>query len=103
MLCVGRLVESAKQTPGLLRHIHIFRVAVGAAFLVEFGLKNVQERGFLSVWIAGLLSGEAAGNLPADKADPLFCDKADSGYTAMVMLVGVGKAENPVVGVTFRM
>jgi hypothetical protein len=45
--------------------------------------------------------------LPADKADPLFCDKADSGYTAMVMLVGVGKAENPVethgVGLTFRM
>jgi len=95
-LRVARLVEAAKQAPVLARHIRIFGMAVGAAFFVELGLKHIQYRDLFSVRIACFVSGETAGNLPADQADPPFRYQADSSNTAMVMLVGVCKADDPV-------
>ena len=53
---ITRLVEAANRLPGLACHIHILRMAVGAAILAEFGLEDIQECGLLSVRIAGLLA-----------------------------------------------
>jgi hypothetical protein len=95
-LAVGMFVEPPHRLPWFPDHVHIFRVAVGAAFLPEFHLEDIQQCGLSSVRIAGFLQGKATGYLSPDKPNPLLCDKTDSGDTTMVVLVGVGKAENPV-------
>jgi hypothetical protein len=48
---VGRRVEVPHKTPWLPCHIHVFRVRIGAALLVEFDFENIQKRCLLSVRI----------------------------------------------------
>lgn len=106
-LDVGHWVETANQAPGAARYIYIFRMAAGAALLAEFGLEYIQERDFLPIGIARFFSSHATGSLFANKPHPLLCDKANSGDATMVVLVRVGKTENPVethgVGLTFKL
>src|ERR1035438_1927234 len=90
------LFEAADRLPGLLCHIHIFGVAVGAALFAELGLEHIKQRSLPPVRIAGLPQGEATGDLSADEANPLLGHKADSGHTAVFVLVGVGEADDAI-------
>ena len=93
-LSIAGRVKAAHRSPSLVCHVHILRVAVGAAFLVELRLEYIQQCNFLGVWKACFLQGQAAVNLSANQPNPSLRDKANSSHTAILMLVGVRETDN---------
>jgi hypothetical protein len=93
---VARFVKAPDMAPTLFRHKDILRVAIRAATVTEVGFKDIEDCSFLAVWVAGFLHGKTARDPFTDEPNPFFCDKTDSSDTTMIMLVRVGKTENPV-------
>jgi hypothetical protein len=71
-------------------------MAIRCAFLTKVRFEDIKKCGFSSVWVASFLAGKATGNLSPNKANPMLSDKADSCHAAMIMLVGVGEADNSI-------
>jgi len=93
---IARLIKPADRLPWIARHICIFRVAVGAAFLVELRLEYIQQCNLLSARKDCLPDCETPGYLPPNQPNPFLCDKAYSSHTAILMLVGVSETKDPI-------
>jgi hypothetical protein len=101
---IGILVESSDPMPRRrFSDEPVFGMIIGCAVSLDLDFENVQKRNFFSVTVTSFAASEAVRNLSPDQPYPFSCEKADPRDTAMVMLIGISKANNTIEshGVTY--